>query len=191
MDKETPESCPNCGSELNRSILSQNLLLGELKTRFINVFAKKNKDGYCGICALKALPDANRNYKYMSERVFGAYKNYLSSIPILTIENPDKWEYEILGVVTARTFIVGNEESMKKGEDQCFFKIREAANSLNGNAIIGVSIVYGLQVMTVYGTAINVLNEDVFSEEYKIAKRKYKDLKESRDLLEEFKKIRK
>ena len=161
-----------------------------LKTRFINVFTNRTKDSYCGKCAQDGLREAQRNYRNMAKRVSAAFKDCLNSIAILTIENPDKWEYEILGVVTARAFIVGNEESMKKGEEQCFFKIREAANNLHGNAIIGVSIVYGLQIMTVYGTAINVLKEDVFSEEYKMARRKYKNLKESRDLLEEFRAVK-
>jgi len=187
--------CPTCKSDLKSGQLLKynNQLIKKETTAFINAFTDENKRAYCDNCVRKYLWIAKRNYKSMEKESTKALDDFINSFPVLTIENPSNWQYEILGLVSFSTTVSSQSDARDKGEAICLQEIKRKTHNLGGNAIIGAKIGYSSfhasNIINTYGTAIKILNTELFSDSYKNTQKVNMGFITSRDLLKQYEKI--
>lgn len=95
------DKCPNCGKSL-KGFFSENLL-PQSKVDFINKHLNENKEAYCSNCSYALLLIIANNFRKQKVEIENRLKQIIHVIPILTSPAPIKWEYEVLGMVTAQT----------------------------------------------------------------------------------------
>jgi uncharacterized protein YbjQ (UPF0145 family) len=95
------EKCPNCGKSLN-GFLSADLLL-QSKTDFINKHLKANADAYCTSCSKSLLNKIAGEFKQQKNDLEKRLQQIIHYIPVISSPAPVKWDYEVLGMVTAQT----------------------------------------------------------------------------------------
>nr|ARK13448.1 hypothetical protein A6C57_25640 [Fibrella sp. ES10-3-2-2] len=109
----------------------------------------------------------------------------MGCIPVVFIQNPLGWEYEVLSMVTGQsttgtgvfsefaasmTDLFGMQSGrynakLKAGEEMCFAQLRKQTIQLGGNAVIATDIDYsevggdkGMLMVCMAGTAVKVKN---------------------------------
>jgi len=210
---ESLTNCPNCNTKL-KGMMTSTRLLNESEVKFAQDFGDFNGDTLCEKCGKQILKSAKDKYIADNGEIKGFLKNYRSSFPILTLQNPDNWKYEALGMVTSqatmnnvvennsvfdRVFninqnLVDLDGSVNIGEGICFEILRQKAYLLGGNAVLGVDIDYSefglkgeLMLVCMAGTAVRVEGLEEMSEKYASLKIEYQDLEEKLKKLEEHK----
>jgi len=193
--------CPNCKSALEsgRLLKNSNELAKKETIAFINAFTDEKETAYCGNCVRTYLRKAVHNYKSMEKESIKTEEDFVNSFPLLTIENPANWKYDILGLVSFSRSVKSDYDARKEGEAICFLELKFETYNLGGNAIIGTRIGYSLrkhedlggssQIISVYGTAINVLNTELFPDIYKTTKNRNMDFFAPRELLEKYRSV--
>jgi uncharacterized protein YbjQ (UPF0145 family) len=185
---ETLTICPNCKAELKSGIFSSNSLVSEEKTKAINALTDNNAIAHCEKCAPSLLQKAQliRNNKITP--LENEFKRTLPYIPIITLQQPKNWEYDVLRIVTAQSVtgtgviseissswadLLGGQSDklsnkLKGGENICKNKLRAEAAFMGANAIIGTDIDYaevggdkGMLMVCMAGTAIRLTNCEV------------------------------
>lgn len=200
--------CPNCNTKLN-SLLSSYKLLGENLLKFAKDFGGFEGEALCEKCSREILQKAKVAYKSLNLHIQRVLNEYLSSFPIVSIQNPQNWRYKTLSIVTAQATMENKVEtssfdklfginqntvdlnsSANIGEQKCFKVLRQKAYLLGGNAIIGVDIDYSefgtkgeLMLICVAGTAVKLENLELFSAYYVKSKEKHDKHKQTIDLI--------
>ena len=93
--------CPNCGKSLN-GFLSADLLL-QSKVDFINKHLNENAEAYCSSCSKSLLNQIARDFKQQKADIEKRLQQIIHYIPVISSPAPVKWDYEVLGMVTAQT----------------------------------------------------------------------------------------
>lgn len=95
------DRCPNCGKSLN-GFLSADLLL-QSKVDFINKHLNETKDAYCTSCSKSLLNKIAQNFKQQKSDIEKRLEQIIHYIPVISSPAPVKWDYEVIGMVTAQT----------------------------------------------------------------------------------------
>ncbi len=101
-------NCPNCNETFSNtkdalSHLMTPILISQSEIDFINKFTNEPKDGYCTKCSHFVLEKIAVDLKNQKEDVVNRLKDIVHNIPILTSPAPTKWDYEVIGMVSARS----------------------------------------------------------------------------------------
>jgi uncharacterized protein YbjQ (UPF0145 family) len=190
---ENFDKCPNCGTEIKSGFLRKTSISSELQTRLINTFTDNHSEGYCERCGKKLFADAYQAMKDNMEEAKSFVKANIKTVPLVTINAPLNWDYQVTEMVTAQAVIGtgiateisssftdlfgGNSASLnaklRYGENLCAAQLRTKTLELGANAIIGVDIDYnevggekGMLMVCMAGTAIHLKNPEIISPEH-------------------------
>lgn len=95
------DNCPNCSKSLN-GFLSADLLL-QSKVDFINKHLNEKKEAYCTSCSKPLLNKIAQNFKQQKNDIEKRLQQIIHYIPVISSPAPVKWDYEVIGMVTAQT----------------------------------------------------------------------------------------
>jgi Uncharacterized conserved protein len=181
----TKEICPNCGAKTGFGLVSSNPRYDGDEVRFINDFTSSDADAFCGKCYPEVFREANKNYQPKLNQAKDFISNHIKELPILTIHNPPRWDYEPVSIVTAQLvagtglvaevvsnwsdFFGSNSNTYRKklmeAEENCKQQLRAQALKLKCHAIIATDIDYseagagkGMLMVCMAGTAIKINN---------------------------------
>jgi len=192
------QKCSNCDREIKEGgglgIFIPNEIISDEKIKFINQFIDKTEESYCSKCHLEPHSRATKNFNAIKKEIEEVEKEYMDSLPVLTIENPQGWDYRSIGLVSQSKTISANYSKVEK---RVFLNLKINAYNLGGNAVIGTRFSKSYQGergvenygnLTVFGTAVEVFNTDRFPEDYHQAKRIYLSFEETRQMIAQFEK---
>lgn len=212
---ESLTHCPNCNNKLKGMMMSSTRLLNESEVKFAQDFGEFSGNALCEKCGKEVIKNARDKYISENSKIKSFLKNYRSSFPIITLQNPADWKYQTLGMVTAQATmnnrvennslfdnllginqnLVDLDGSVNIGESICFEILRQKAYLLGGNAVLGVDIDYSefglkgeLMLVCMAGTAVKVDGLEEMSEKYASLKIEYSELTDKLNKLEEHKK---
>ena len=183
------DKCPNCGKSVTGFFSSADLL-DQSKIDFINNHTKENKDAYCTSCSKSLLDKIAQTLKQKKVEIENRLKQILFNIPITTSPAPIKWDYDVIGMVTAQTtagtgfavelsrsfndfFGKGSNATNKRIESAtatCKADLRVQCVRAGGNAIISTDIDFSeigsgstnMLMVCMAGTAIRVTDTSHF-----------------------------
>jgi len=166
-------------------------LFPEDAVELINKYTGGTSIGYCVKCAkdkyLQSIEKLNKDKEVFNEY----FKKKIMSVPSVTVENPNNWNYEALGIVTGSVSvgmgIMGDLSStfanltggqsfeynlkISSAEHACLNQMRLKALNMGGNAVVGVDLDYsevgggkGLLMVSANGTAVKLKNLDILGE---------------------------
>lgn len=188
---EKPSHCPNCKTDLKPSRFTSIPLISQTKTDLMNEYLKQEAVAYCDQCASRDYSKAYKLYDAEKNELISNLTNFISEIPVVTLNAPIHWEYEVMNIITAQSvigtgllteiktdfsdFFGMKSDSMtsklKTGENYCFAQLRKQALDLGANAILAADIDYsevaslkGMLMVCIAGTAVKVSNIQVFGE---------------------------
>ncbi len=184
-------NCPNCGTKLKTGILSSVRLLMPNEIEILKAFSDKKSEAYCTQCGTELLTKYKTQILNEQETLHNEIKGLINSIPVISLQNPLGWDYEVIGMVTGQsttgTGVVSEftssftdlfgvqsdryNKKLKAGEDLCFTQIRKQTLDLGGNAVIATDIDYseiggdkGMLMVCMTGTAINLKDATVIGQ---------------------------
>ena len=183
------DKCPNCDKSLN-GFLSADLLT-QSKIDFINRFSTGNKDAYCTSCSKSLLNKIAEDFKQQKYDIENRLKEIIHLIPVISSPAPIKWDYEVIGMVTAQTtsgtgfatelsrsfndfFGTGSKATNQKiarATNLCKADLRVQCVREGGNAIVSTDIDFNeigagstnMLMVCMAGTAIRVTDMTNFS----------------------------
>lgn len=184
--------CPNCNTKLKDGFLNSITIAQPSINQIINMYNDNKVEAHCTKC----IDDLARIYvpKFKREKlqILEQYNNAILQIPVITINNPLAWEYQVIDMVTAQTTtgtgvisevttsitdLFGMQsgrynDKLKAGENLCLAQLRKQTYSLGGNAVIATDIDYsevggmkGMLMVCMSGTAIKLKNLDILGKE--------------------------
>ncbi|WP_183578724.1 heavy metal-binding domain-containing protein [Mucilaginibacter sp. X5P1] len=185
-------SCPHCNTTIKDGLFNSNKIVDEHKKEGINLFLNKDSPAYCDKCFEQQKYDARHQYNLLTSQFTKSVEDNLVYVPLITLQHPVGWEYNVLKMVTAQC-VTGEgaltefsssiseffgtqstrlNKKLKNGEEVCMSKLRLEAIANGGNAIIGTDIDYaevggqkGMLMVCMAGTAIRLNNPDVINAE--------------------------
>lgn len=95
------DRCPNCNKSLN-GFLSADLLL-QSKVDFINKHLNQKQEAYCTSCSKSLLNKIAQDFKQQKSDIEKRLQQIIHYIPVISSPAPVKWDYEVIGMVTAQT----------------------------------------------------------------------------------------
>ena len=149
------------------------------------MFADIKAEAYCSGCAPDLISKYRSKINEDKENLTANLKTVIDVIPIITVNSPDKWEYNIIDIVSAQSvtgtgifseisssfsdFFGSQSDSLANkiagGERLCKAQLRYKTAILGGNAVIAADIDYaevggtkGMLMVCMAGTAIRVDN---------------------------------
>lgn len=183
------DKCPNCGKSLN-GFLSADLLL-QSKVDFINKHLNESKEAYCTKCSSPLLSKIADTFRKQKSDIEARLEQIIHYIPVMTSPSPVKWDYEVIGMVTAQTtsgtgfatelsrsfndfFGSGSNATNQKvarATNLCKADLRVQCVRQGGNAIISTDIDFNeigagstnMLMVCMAGTAIRVTDMTNFS----------------------------
>ncbi len=183
------DKCPNCDKSLN-GFFSADLLL-QSKVDFINKHLEENKEAYCTSCSNPLLRKIARSFNQQKSEIENRLQQIIHFIPVISSPAPIKWDYEIIGMVTAQTtsgtgfatelsrsfndfFGSGSNTTNRKIEratNLCKADLRVQSVRQGGNAVISSDIDFNeigagstnMLMVCMAGTAIRVTDMTNFS----------------------------
>lgn len=183
------DKCPNCGKPL-KGFLSADLLL-QSKIDFINKHSNENKEAYCTSCSILLLGKIAENFGKQKGDIENRLKQIIHIIPVMTSPAPVKWDYEVIGMITAQTtsgtgfatelsrsfndfFGSGSNATNQKiarATNLCKADLRVQCVRQGGNALISTDIDFNeigagstnMLMVCMAGTAIRVTDMENFS----------------------------
>lgn len=186
------ENCTNCKASLKSGFFASTELIEKRKTDFINRFTNLQADDYCTKCSPDLAIKASSEWRSLNTKLNASLKELIRYIPVVTLQNPKDWDYQVLRMVTAQsvtgTGVVSEFASsftdlfgmqsrkyntkIKAGEDLCKAQLRLDAVSIGANAIIATDIDYaevggdkGMLMVCMSGTAIRLANPGILAED--------------------------
>jgi len=174
--------CPNCTKKLD-GLMTTRRIIRQTTTDFINSYHSTKSEAYCSNCAPGLITQYKEDNNNKIETLNNSIIDEISIIPIITLHNPNKWDYDILEMISAQSIsgtgflteltsswsdLTGGQSSsmaskISNGEDICKAKLRYQCVLLGGNAIIGTDIDYaevggakGMLMVCMAGTAVKV-----------------------------------
>jgi uncharacterized protein YbjQ (UPF0145 family) len=199
------QSCPNCNKKLN-GLMTTKFITKQSTTDFINRFNTAPSDAYCSGCS-GPLVD-----KYKADLAL-LVKDSIGVIPVITLNNPMNWDYEVLGMVTGQSVtgtgmmselasswsdLIGGQSNslgakISNGEVLCKNQLKYKAAMMGANAVVATDIDYsevgsvkGMLMVCMAGTAVKVTN---LSEITSINEEKLLKLESAINLLSDLKKL--
>lgn len=184
--------CPNCSTRFGKLLGFSAQGGGSIKTaeatpsdrvKVINKILGMKQTALCTKCESPFINDVRTIIASTADKLKGEVSHALSYVPVVTVDQPYQWEYQVSGLVTAQsvtgtgvfseigaslTDFFGMQSGtfrikLKQGEDYCLAQIKTAALALGANAIIGVDIDYadvgvgkGMLMVCIAGTAVRV-----------------------------------
>lgn len=178
------DKCPNCGKSL-KGFLSADLL-PESKIEFINKSLKKSEDGYCTSCATELLDTIVQNSSERQRELKARLKQVIHHIPIISSPAPEKWDYDVIEMVTTQTttgtgFLTElsrsfndffgttsntTNQKIASATNLCKTDLRIQCVKLGGNAVVSTDIDFNevgagttnMLMVCMAGTAITIKN---------------------------------
>lgn len=98
----TVDRCPNCNKSLT-SFFSPAELIPQPKTDFLNKYLNADKSAYCSSCSTELLSKIANDFRKQKDDIETRLQQIIHHIPILTSPPPVKWEYEVIGMISAQT----------------------------------------------------------------------------------------
>jgi uncharacterized protein YbjQ (UPF0145 family) len=174
--------CINCHTELTETIT----VIPEERVKAIHYFTTDQSPGYCTKCYQRVVSAATVIAADWIDKLSEQLEKDLVYIPILTLQSPAQWDYDVKGLVTAQSAtIVGaladlifgiglkvprTQNKIKRGEDIGIARLKYEAAIRGGNAVIAMDIDYqathifnDMIMICMSGTAIKVKNTEVFT----------------------------
>lgn len=203
--------CPNCNTKL-KGMISSIRMLSENEIKFAKDFGEFKGDSLCEKCSIDFSKDAKSKYISENGKMKTFLKDFSSSFPVVTLQNPNDWKYETLGIVTAQATmynvvenkslfdnlleinqnLVNLDESVSAGENSCIEILRQKSYLLGGNAVLGVDIDYSefglkgeLMLVCMAGTSVKIDGLEEKSKKYAYLKIKLKELESKLEKLDE------
>jgi len=194
---KTLSHCPNCNTKIKTGLLANNELYSDKYMAFIDAFCSQEHAHLCFSCGVPFLEEARKNLRYERNKVKKMQDKLVDNIPIVSIESPMGWKYKTLGLVSEKLKVtVRLDGTAKISEDNCFNLLKLKAYELGGNAIVGARVhystypnVYYLLINT-FGTAVEVSDQTIFSDQYQEALDTLSAYKDMVDLVRKFDHIR-
>lgn len=173
-------------------MFNSNKIVSEHKKEGINLFLRKDSPAYCDKCFDQQKYEAGQQYSLLINQLTKSVQDNLQYVPLVTLQHPVGWEYNVLKMVTAQcvtgegaltefsasisgffgTQSTRMNNKLKNGEDICMSKLRLVAIASGGNAIIGTDIYYaevggdkGMLMVCMAGTAVRLNNPHVINAE--------------------------
>ena len=184
--------CPNCGTKIKSGFISSVRLIMKNEVDIINEFHSKKAESYCTKCGTELYTQYKLQLLDELESLQKQIQEIIQSIPVISLQNPLQWDYEVIGMVTGQsttgtgiiseltssfTDLFGMQSNrfnkkLKGGEDLCFSQLRKQTLDAKGNAVIAVDIDYadvggekGMLMVCMTGTAINLKNTGILGEQ--------------------------
>lgn len=179
-------SCPNCGSDIKETGFTKyNPILFPQQTKAINEYFSYDKEGYCKKCGTDLIKQMETSLTDRLKEARDYINKHIGLIPIVTIQSPLGWDYNVIGIVTGQsttgtglfseitstfTDLFGMQSNsynskIRDGEKLCLDQLRSKAIRMGGNAVVGVDIDYaelgsvkGMIMVCMTGTAVNLKN---------------------------------
>lgn len=189
------KKCPNCGTEIKNSVFSSSVqLLHENQVWVCNLYNDNKVESYCSKCGYEPLKLALEKWSTEKEELIKSVSNLIKKIPVITIQSPLNWDYDVLSIITSQsvlgtglitefassfTDMLGMQsnrfnEKLKQGEDLCFNQLRTEALDIGANAIIASDIDYsevggvkGMLMVCIAGTGVHLKNIEILGNETK------------------------
>lgn len=183
--------CPNCNTKLKGGLFTSVQILSDNKTKIINEYSEKKSTAYCSKCGNESYLQNRTKVDAERMELNNTIQRLLTQIPVISMQSPSNWEYEVLSMVTGQsttgtgviseftssiTDVFGAQsgrynKKLKAGEEVCFAQLRKQALDLGGNAVVATDIDYsevggekGMLMVCMAGTAVNLLNTVVLGE---------------------------
>jgi uncharacterized protein YbjQ (UPF0145 family)/DNA-directed RNA polymerase subunit RPC12/RpoP len=199
------KECPNCKTKIKSGVFSDITMFSKKSVDFINEFTANSSEYYCTKCGEKLLIAAKKNIQSHIFDYECKLSNAIDNIPVITIQNPHNWNYEIVDMVTAQNTtgtgvffelstsiddLLGNKSDRynsktKEGENICKKMLRINAIRLGANAVIGTDIDYtevggskALFMICMAGTAVKLKNIEILGQEKAESISNYNAIKE-------------
>lgn len=187
QDEKIYSNCPNCNESLTNSFMKSKYMIAEIYIDYINLYNNTKSEGYCNKCAKLLVPQTNSLFYKEKASIEAKMSEIISSIPVVSIQSPIGWEFEVLEMVTGQsvtgtgviseftsvfTDLFGKQSNrynskLKSGEELCFAQLRKNALDIGGNAVIATDIDYaevggskGMLMVCMAGTAIKLKNTE-------------------------------
>lgn len=181
---DTLTHCPNCNTKLG-GIMKSYSMYNTRTTELINTVLERNDKAHCTKCSAELIQKVKSFAESNRENYTKSLNEILNDIPVVSIHNPPKWEFEVIGIVTGQsttgtgivseflsswTDLVGAQSKtynnkLRDGENLCLYQIRTKAINLGGNAVVGTDVDYsevggvkGMLMVCMTGTAIKITN---------------------------------
>lgn len=158
MEKDV---CPNCHKKLTGLLVTRSALNKEV-TDFLNLFNTEKPQGYCTDCGLFLFNRCVTKLKEEKDEIIKSLSKIIDIIPIITSQNPAKWDYSVIEMVSAQSVtgtgiiseiasswsdLLGGQSDalsskLSAGENICKNQLRLSAAMLGGNCIIATDIDY-------------------------------------------------
>jgi len=198
------KECPECKTKIRFGVFKGASMYEKVFVDLINMFNEEQQEYYCTNCGEKKLIDAKKKISDKNFSIGCKLQNIIDYIPVVTIQNPKDWDYEIVDMVTAQNTtgtgvffelstsiddIMGGKSEKynsktKEGERICKQMLRVNALQLGANAVIGTDIDYtevggskALFMICMAGTAVRVKNIEILGEAVKNAYAEYDNAK--------------
>ena len=176
--------CRSCSTKL-QGFLNFHSIIEDEKLKLLNQVLKKNEFERCSKCVTPFEEKARARINNEKKQLEQVTANGLEKLPVVTIQVPPKWDFEILGIVTGQsvtgtgifseifsdfTDFFGAQSGtynakLRQGELLCLSQVKIKTLELGGNAVVGVDIDYsevgggkGMLMVCMAGTAINLNN---------------------------------
>ena len=182
------KQCPNCGKK--KTIWNEFSFLSQEKIDFINLFNPAKQEAYCNgtDCGFTLLHQYQDKCTEEKNKLMADLQVVIETIPVITLQNPMGWEYDILDMVTAQTTtgtgaiteifaqvadFMGEQShrhnnKIKNAENLCKLQLRDIVSELGGNAVIACDVDIsttglgnGLIIVCMSGTAIRIRNVEI------------------------------
>jgi uncharacterized protein YbjQ (UPF0145 family)/DNA-directed RNA polymerase subunit RPC12/RpoP len=184
--------CPSCGTKLKNGLLSSVRILLKNEIEIIRAFHDKKSEAYCTKCGTELFNKYKSKILEEQDDLHKSIQSVISAVPVVSLQNPLNWDYEVIGMVTGQsttgTGVISEftasfsdlfgvqsnkfNKKLKNGEDLCFAQIRKQALDLGGNAVIATDIDYnevgsekGMLMVCMAGTAINLKNTELLGQQ--------------------------
>lgn len=193
-------NCPNCNSKIELKVFF-NLNQSYNKERnndsgkiieFINAYSGKTHESYCDRCLNDVYADCKSKYNEQKKEIKDKQKASIDHIMCVSIDSPNNWNFETIGIVTAQCTmgtgllselssdwndLFGLEsktmnKKVLKAEETCMNILRIKSLNLGGNAVVGVDVDYaevgslrGMILVCMTGTAVRIKNTEILPEE--------------------------
>jgi hypothetical protein len=96
-------NCPNCNTRLKDGLFGSITLISEGKTKMINEFGGGKSTGYCNKCSNEVYEQSFHKYKEELSSIRERIQKLIYNVPVVSIQSPYNWEYEVLGLVTGQS----------------------------------------------------------------------------------------
>ncbi len=183
-------NCPNCDAKLKGGMFGANNLLEEKYCKIISKYGGTSEK-YCDKCGKGLMENAFAQVKRKIKDAQVVIKENIMAIPIVTIQSPVNWDYQVVGLATGQsttgtglfseisssfTDLLGLQantynQKIADGESLCAEQLRRKVLNVKGHAVIATDIDYaelgsikGMIMVCMSGTIVELNNPEILGE---------------------------